>query len=416
MELYNFQDAPVSGARVLVRVDFNVPVKNGEVQDDTRILASLPTIVELHKMKSKILLCSHLGRPDGEKNEKYTLKPVAEKLEALLGAELEKSGLEPVKVGFADDCIGNKVMNMTDSMEPGGVLLLENTRFYREEERNQQLFSIALAQLCDFFVNDAFGSCHRAHSSTEGVAHYRQSYAGLLVQKEVAALSKVITAPERPYYVVLGGAKISGKIEVLTKMIELADAVFIGGAMAFTFARAMGYETGKSLVEEDRILTARELLAKAHLAGKPLYIPEDVVVTDNLETAGMAMIASIKEISSAEIGADIGPKTAELYAEELKKAKLIFWNGPMGVFENERFAEGTFAVAKALAESGATTVVGGGESVMAVNKAGVADRITHVSTGGGASLEFIEGKTLPGISILQKGNPANPATKIPIAL
>lgn len=409
MELFNFQDAQVAGARVLIRVDFNVPIKDGVVKDDTRIRASLPTIMELHKLKAKIILCSHLGRPDGVRNDKYSLKPIAAVLQELLTLALEEQ--EPVSVNFVDDCIGYKVMNAVNNLEPGGVLLMENTRFYREEERNQQLFSIALSQLCDVFVNDAFGSCHRAHSSTEGVAHYRPSYAGLLVQKEVDALTKVITAPERPYYVVLGGAKISGKIEVLTKMIEIADAVFIGGAMAFTFARAMGYETGKSLVEEDKIMTARELLAKAHTAGKPLNIPEDVVVTDDLQTAGMAMVASIKELSSAEIGADIGPKTSELFAEELKKAKLIFWNGPMGVFENERFAAGTIAIANALAESGATTVVGGGETVMAVNKAGVTDKITHVSTGGGASLEFIEGKTLPGIAILEVGNKLNPAHK-----
>jgi phosphoglycerate kinase len=409
MELFNFQDAQVAGARVLVRVDFNVPIKDGVVKDDTRIRASLPTIMELHKMKAKIILCSHLGRPDGVRNDKYSLKPIAAVLQELLTLALEEQ--EPVSVNFVDDCIGYKVMNAVNNLEPGCVLLMENTRFYREEERNQQLFSIALSQLCDVFVNDAFGSCHRAHSSTEGVAHYRPSYAGLLVQKEVDALTKVITAPERPYYVVLGGAKISGKIEVLTKMIDIADAVFIGGAMAFTFARAMGYETGKSLVEEDKIMTARELLAKAHTSGKPLNIPEDVVVTDDLQTAGMAMVASIKELSAAEIGADIGPKTSELFAEELKKAKLIFWNGPMGVFENERFAAGTIAIANALAESGATTVVGGGETVMAVNKAGVSDKITHVSTGGGASLEFIEGKTLPGIAILEVGNKLNPAHK-----
>ena len=411
MELHKFQDAPLGGARVLVRVDFNVPVKAGKVLDDTRIRKSLPTIVELIKRKSIIALCSHLGRPNGTKSDKYSLEPIAEVLEELLNEDLEASGKRPIKVHFVKNCIGYTVLNAMSAMNPGDVVLLENTRFYAEEERNQQMFSLALAALCDYFVNDAFGSCHRAHSSTEGVAHYRQSFAGYLVQKEVDALTKITTDPERPYHVVLGGAKIGSKIVVLNKMIDLADALFIGGAMAFTFARAMGYETGRSLVEEEHIGTARELLAKAHLAGKPLNIAEEVVVTDNLDTPKSIMTKSLKELADTDIGADIGPLAVEKFTEELKGAKTIFWNGPMGVFENEQFAQGTLGIANALAESEALTVVGGGESVMAVNQAGVADKITLVSTGGGASLEFIEGKTLPGIAILESGNPANPATR-----
>jgi phosphoglycerate kinase len=409
MKLRKFQKASVGGTKVFLRVDFNVPIKNGEVKDDTRIRESLPTIVELIERGAQVVIASHLGRPDGQRDLKYTMKPLASVAQKLINAQLKLKSHSPIEVVFFEDCIGYKVLWALNQLDKSKVVLLENTRFHREEERNQRIFAMSLATLANIYVNDAFGSCHRAHASTEGVAHYRPGYAGYLVQKEVEALSRVVDDPARPFYVVLGGAKISGKIDVITRMLNLADSVFIGGAMAFTFAKALGYQTGRSLVEDDRVTMARMIIENANQMGKQVHLPADVLVTDNIENPTRIEPKPFDGMGPDDIGVDIGFLTIAEYAEELAKAKTIFWNGPMGVFEKEDFAKGTFAIAEAMAKSNAVTIVGGGESVMAVKNAGVEDRITHVSTGGGASLEFVEGKTLPGLHILEEDNQSNPA-------
>ncbi len=409
MNLRKLQNAPVSGKRVFVRVDFNVPIKEGVVKDDNRIRESLPTIIELIGRGAYVILASHLGRPEGVPNPKYSMKPIAPVLQTLLNEALKAKSMSPVEVVFLDDCIGYKVLWAVNHMDNGKVILLENTRFHREEEKNQRIFAMSLAMLANVYVNDAFGSCHRAHASTEGIAHFRPAFAGHLVQKEVEALSKVINNPQRPFYVVLGGAKISGKIDVITRMLELSDSIFIGGAMAFTFAKALGYETGRSLIEDDRVTMAREILENANQQGKTIHLPVDVLTTNDIENPTVIETKPLDGMGPDDIGVDIGSLTTSEYAEELAKAKTIFWNGPMGVFEKEQFAKGTFAIAEAMANSNAVTVVGGGESAMAVKIAGVEEKITHVSTGGGASLEFVEGKVLPGIHILEEDNQNNPA-------
>ena len=388
-------DAQIRGRRALVRVDFNVPLDEGagapRVGDDTRIRASLPTLEYLRERGAKIVLLSHLGRPKGKPDEKYSLQPVALRLGELV----------PWRVTFLESTDSDEALKATHSLAVGEVLVLENTRFLGGEETNDPRLARALAELGDFYVNDAFGAAHRAHASTAGVAeHLRPAVAGLLMQKELDFLGRALTRPERPFVAILGGAKISGKIDVIEHLLPTVDRMLIGGAMACTFLQAKGTETGKSLVEPDRVPLARELLGRA---GGKLVLPTDAVVARSLEDPRSAHTVKAGEIPRGEAMFDIGPASAEQFAAEIGRAKTVLWNGPMGVFETPPFQGGTLAVARALAEAtgrGATTIVGGGDSAAAVAEAGLADRMSHVSTGGGASLEFLEGKVLPGVAVL----------------
>ncbi|RIL07873.1 MAG: phosphoglycerate kinase [Proteobacteria bacterium] len=379
----------VAGQRVFVRADLNVPTKDGQVGDDTRIRATLPTLRKLVGAGARVVVASHLGRPKGKVDSKYTLAPVAARLGELLGAP----------VAFASDCIGPDAEAAAAKLGDGQVLLLENLRFHPEEEKNEPGFAAALAKLADVYVNDAFGTAHRAHASTAGiVAHVRRSAAGDLLRAELEHLRRVLE-PERPFLCLLGGAKVSDKLAVLEAMVRRADAVCVGGAMAYTFLRAQGKPVGTSLVEAERADDARRVLAVAQETGHALLLPVDHVVAQKIETG--AEHRTVREIPDGWMGVDIGPETARLYAERAARAKTIFWNGPMGVFEIEAFAKGTEALARAVADSPAASVVGGGDSLAAVNRVGVADRITHCSTGGGASLEFVEGRALPGVTALE---------------
>ncbi|HPC07098.1 MAG TPA: phosphoglycerate kinase, partial [Anaerolineaceae bacterium] len=382
------KDVDVKGKRVLVRVDFNVPLKDGVVGDDTRIRGALPTIQYLLDHGAAVILCSHLGRPKGTADPKYSMKPVAEYLGSLMGQQ----------VAFAADCVGPAAEEAAKALKPGDVLVLENTRYHNEEEANDPEFSRQLASLAELYVNDAFGSAHRAHASTEGVTKYLPGVSGFLMEKEIQYLGQAIDDPKRPFVAILGGAKISDKIGVIKNLLTKADNILIGGGMANTFFKAQGYPVADSLVEDEALETARELLA---IGGTKLRLPVDVVIADKYEEGAAFRVMPMGPIPDGWRILDIGPETVESFGKVIASAGTVVWNGPMGVFEFPNFAKGTFGVAKAVAESKAVSVIGGGDSVSAIQKSGLTDKITHISTGGGASLEMLEGLTLPGVAALQ---------------
>ncbi len=382
------RDVELKGKRVLMRADFNVPLDNDTITDDNRIRAALPTIKYILEQGACLVLMSHLGRPKGKVDPQLSLKPVAQRLGELLGQDVQ----------MGPDTIGDEVKAMAKALKPGEVLLLENTRFHAGEKKNDPAFAQQLAKLGEIFVNDAFGTAHRAHASTEGVTQYLPAVAGFLIEKEINFLGQATGDPKHPYVVILGGAKVSDKIGVIKNMLGKADHVLIGGGMANTFFKAQGLEMGDSLVEDDVLDTAKALLAEA---GDKLVLPTDAVIADAFDNDANTKVVPVDQVEAGWRILDIGPQTVEAYKTILKKAKTVAWNGPMGVFEMENFAKGTFAIAELLADIDAVTVIGGGDSASAVAKAGVADQVSHVSTGGGASLEFLEGKTLPGIAALE---------------
>jgi len=385
------EDFDVKGKKVLVRVDFNVPMdENGHITDDTRIRAALPTIEYLVNNGAKVILASHLGRPKGKKNPKYSLAPVAKRLSELLGKSVVMAG----------DCIGEEAEKAVASMNPGDVVLLENVRFYAEEEANDRGFAEKLAKLADIYINDAFGTAHRAHASTAGVAEFLPAGAGFLMKKEIEVMGKALEDPERPFVAILGGAKVSDKIGVIKNLLNKVDCLLIGGGMAFTFLKAMGYNIGRSLLEEDKVELAKSLLKEAEEKGVKVLLPDDVVVAPEVKEGVSYRTVPVSQIPDDMMGVDIGEVTRDKFAKVIKEARTVVWNGPMGVFEIRDFAQGTLAVAKAMAESGAVTIVGGGDSAAAVEQLGYAKAMTHISTGGGASLEFLEGKVLPGVAVL----------------
>jgi phosphoglycerate kinase len=399
MPKLSIRDLDLAHKRVLIRVDFNVPLKDGIITDDTRIRETLPTIEYALRHNAKVILCSHLGRPKGKPVESMSLRPLVPRLRLLLDHILDPSE----NVAFSPDCIGDIATEMSRQLESGQTLLLENLRFHAEEEANDPAFAKKLASLCDIYVNDAFGSAHRAHASTEGITHFvKQSAAGLLMEKELNFLGKVLTTPDRPFVAIIGGSKISGKIDVIDNLLDKADTLLIGGGMAYTFLNALGQSTGKSLIEADKIDVATAALAKAKAKGVKLLLPIDHVLADKFAAnAKTEVFAGDSPFPADLMALDIGPATIDLFAKEIMEAHTVLWNGPMGVFELPAFAAGTNAIAEFVAANhDATTIVGGGDSVAAVHQAGVADRITHISTGGGASLEFLEGKTLPGVAAL----------------
>ena len=391
------EDLQVAGKRVLVRCDFNVPLKNGVITDENRIVAALPTIECLLDKGAKVILCSHLGKPKGEPKPEYSLAPVAVRLSEKLG----------IDVVFAadDNVVGENAKKAVAEMENGDVVLLQNTRYRAEETKNGEEFSKELASLCDIFVNDAFGAAHRAHCSTVGVASYvEESANGFLMAKEIKFLGDAVNNPVRPFVTILGGAKVADKLAVIENLLTKADALIIGGGMAYTFLKAQGKEVGTSLVDDEKLDYCKEMLARAAANGVEIVLPVDCMITKDFPSPIDAVVeatpVSVDEIPADMQSLDIGPKTRELFASKVKKAKTVVWNGPMGVFENPIFAEGTIAVAKALAETEATTIIGGGDSAAAVNTLGFGDKMSHISTGGGASLEFLEGKELPGIAAM----------------
>ncbi|HEX8843176.1 MAG TPA: phosphoglycerate kinase [Pyrinomonadaceae bacterium] len=396
MKKLSIKDLDLKGKRVFIRVDFNVPIKDGKVEDDTRIRGAQPTIEHAMEQGGRIVLASHLGRPKGERVEKYSLRPVAEHLSRLLGKPVE----------FAEDCVGDEVQAKVSALRDGEVLLLENLRFHKEEEKNDDRFAKELANLCDgLYVNDAFGAAHRAHASTAGITKFvERAAAGLLMEKELDYLGRVISNPEHPFVAILGGAKVSDKIPVIDALIERhVDKLLIGGAMAYTFFKAEGFTVGKSLVEDNMLETAREIKRRAEEAGVELLLPTDHQVVDSYDPLNSRKTIPIEFTNVGLVGLDIGVETIALFSNALKGARTVIWNGPMGVFEEKPFDEGTVGIARAVAEAaddGATTIVGGGDSVAAVTQVGVADRITHISTGGGATLEFLAGDELPGVAAL----------------
>jgi 3-phosphoglycerate kinase len=386
------QDVDVTGKRVLVRVDFNVPLtEDGKVADDKRIVAALPTIQYLLDHKAKVILCSHLGRPKGKVDPKYSMAPVGERLSELL---------PDTRIWMADDVIGESARNAVADMKEGEIVLLENVRFHPEEEKNDPEFAKQLASLAEIYVSDAFGTVHRAHASTAGVAAYLPAVAGFLIGKELGVMGKALETPERPFVAILGGAKVADKIGVITNLLEKCDSLIIGGGMAYTFLKAMGYEIGTSLLDADSVELAKEIMAKAKAKGVNFLLPVDnVVATEYKEDAEHKIVDSDK-MPAGWMGLDIGPKTIAIFSKVIVEARTVIWNGPMGVFEMPAFAEGTRAVAAACAECKGTTIIGGGDSASAVKKLGFASKMTHISTGGGASLEFLEGKVLPGVAVL----------------
>jgi phosphoglycerate kinase len=398
MSKLSIRDLNLTDHRVLMRVDFNVPLEDGRVIDDTRIRETLPTIEYALRRGARVVLVSHLGRPKGKPNPKMSLKPVAERLRMLLDKELNPDE----NVGFCPECVGPEAQEMAGQLEKGQTLLLENLRFHPEEEANDEKFSKQLASLADFYVNDAFGSAHRAHASTVGVTKFvKKSAAGLLMEKELEYLGKVLKKPERPFIAILGGAKVSDKIGVIRNLLDKVDTLIIGGGMAYTFLKAQGEPIGKSLVEEDKLDLARQLLQEAKSHKMKFLLPVDHVVSDKIAVSATAQTVGSGQIPANLMALDIGPKTVAIFTDAITGARTIVWNGPMGVFEVASFAKGTFKIAHAVADNaGATSIVGGGDSVSAVHAAGVADKITHISTGGGASLEFLEGKKLPGVEAL----------------
>ncbi len=392
MQLNTIKEADLKGKRVVIRVDFNVPLKNGVVTDNTRIKAALPTVKYILEQGASLVVMSHFGRPKGQKNPDFSMAPIAKEFEALLG--------KPVKL--APDVIGDEVEAEVKALKPGEVLLLENVRFYKEEEANDPEFAKKLASYGDIYCNDAFGTAHRAHASTEGVSHYLPSYAGFLIEKEVKFMAPLLENPDKPFVAIIGGSKVSSKITVLESLVKTCDTIVIGGGMAYTFLNVLGHKIGKSLFEPDYVETAKAFLDKAAEKGVKVILPVDNVCAKEFSETAEPVLVNSDNISDDLMGMDIGPKTVKLIVDAIKDAKSVVWNGPMGVFEFDAFAKGTEEVAKALADSNATTVVGGGDSVAAINKFHLADKISHVSTGGGASLEFLEGKVLPGIKALEK--------------
>lgn len=390
MNKKSVRDVEVSGKRVFVRVDFNVPLEDGKITDDTRIRETLPTIKYLIEQGAKVILASHMGRPKGEVVESLRLTPASQRLSELLGKPVAK----------ADEAVGEAVKAQVEKLQNGDVLVLENVRFYAGEEKNDPELAKQFAELADLFVNDAFGAAHRAHASTEGIAHHLPAVSGLLMEKELSVLGKALSNPDRPFTAIIGGSKVKDKIDVIDNLLTLADNVIIGGGLAYTFFKAQGHEIGQSLLDKEKLDVALGFIEKAKELGKNFYLPEDIVVTDEFSADANTKVVDIDGIPADWEGVDIGPKTRAKYAEVIKNSKLVVWNGPMGVFEIAPFSNGTREVAQACADTEAYTIIGGGDSAAAAEKFGLADKMNHISTGGGASLEFMEGKALPGVVAL----------------